>query len=501
MLVSCLSALPMSKPLLTFLLTSLLVAPACGSDTPSDPGTSGQDTVSGDVSEDTAAPDDTADQDAGEEDTSGEDTTEPDAEDPDVTEDVLPDVGDDTSDDVGEDTAVDVGEDTGRDVDEDTGDDTTPDVIADVMDDTADTGSDTTEDVGEDTQDVAVDVEPDVPVDVEPDVPVDVEPDVPDVWCADTVWRQELPDPPFFDCSRPAGPVGPSRIVANASGYHGLAFDLSGNIIGNDNSSLLRHKSDGTGGLWVPGIGTVQQMSFLLPDEGFDGQTDLVAGDSNGLLRISPAGSTSTLTPDLDIYGVEIGPDGMVYAAGSNGIWRINPATNSYETLLAGGAGFTPHTLTFNADYTLMIIGTLTGFSGGSSDILAYELDCDLNPIGEPLVYGVSVGGGYHDAVNFDICGNLYISDFSNSDLYRVRPGEPILGERFTLGGQVDLLIDWEIGGDALESYGHGFVWGTGQDGWRPDAAYVPLPYADDQVKEILIGIPGVRWDGRGLIE
>jgi hypothetical protein len=477
----------MTKKFAPIALASLFIslAAACGSDTLGLPFEVTVDSGSGDAAIDTTNPD------AGEEDTTTEDTapdadediTEPDVAEPDVAE---PDVAepDVTEPDATTDVEPDVVE---PDVVE-------PDVVEpDVVE------PDTTPDVVEPdtTPDVEPDVEPDIATDVTPDVEPDVEPDVPEEFCADTVWRQELPNPPFFDCSRAPTAAISQTVVPNARGYHGLAIGVDGNLYGNDRTSLLRFNRAGDGGLFVPGAGTVEQMAFLEPGG------DLVAGDNGGgLERYTPAGARRTLAPDLGIYGVEVGPDGFVYAAGSDGVWRINADTGDSETLLEAEDDFLPHTVTFNADYTLMLIGTVSGFFGaGGSDIIAYEVDCDLTPIGEPLVYGIEVGGGYHDALAFDICGNLYVNDFVDSALFRVVPGEPIEGEIYTLGGEVTRYLDWGLREAPEQSYGHGFVWGTGDNGWRPDAAYMPLPYAGDLVKEVLIGIPGVRWNGRGLIE
>ena len=48
--------------------------------------------------------------------------------------------------------------------------------------------------------------------------------------------------------------------------------------------------------------------------------------------------------------------------------------------------------------------------------------------------------------------------------------------------------------------YGHGVVWGRGLGGWRPDAIYMPQPYNDAKVREVVIGVPDgatVRtWNG-----
>ena len=533
-------------------------------------------------------------------------------------------------------------------------------------------------------------------------------------------WRDNLPTPPAFDC--PDDPFIPTEVrrLPGARGYHGLAFDDEGYLYGSDGDSIVRADVEGNVSVWLPNVGTVEQFDRL--DNG-----DLIIGYSGGIRRVTPEGSSRRLAPDLRIYGVEVAPDGYVYAAGNDGVWRINPDTGAYDTILPGRNDFLPHTVTFNQDYTQIFVGVVTGFFGGGDDdnwdddddwgeddpnrsarriacsglgngdgcvfqdendvavlgecvkyrgemqcykfdfgpggdftpsdeqldacegrsdgqdcdytvggvevsgecyrfeagapvecwdfrfngrndqpqatpaqvracvdevesspcdyvsiqgdvvegeclplgeggqlqcwdpadvvvttperfvaceelgagddceytdpfagdvtgtctegifpedplecvpeavepepepepepdpsrldgseILTWDVDADLNPVGERRVYAQDVGGGYHDALKFDLCGNLYVTDFMTTSLFRIDPE-----------GEVTLLIDWNGDGE-LGSYGHGIVWGPGHSGWRADAAYFPLPYAGDEVQEIIIGIPGVRWDGTG---
>ena len=44
--------------------------------------------------------------------------------------------------------------------------------------------------------------------------------------------------------------------------------------------------------------------------------------------------------------------------------------------------------------------------------------------------------------------------------------------------------------------YGHGVVWGTGVGGFREDALYLPLPYNNNLVTELIIGVPSKNWNG-----
>jgi hypothetical protein len=547
----------------------------------------------------------------------------------------------------------------------------------------------------------------DVQTDTEPDVTRDTTPDGTTVH-----WRESLPTPPEFDCSTVpnVGEVIDQELLPGARGYHGLAFNSGNQLVGNDRASLIRASRAGVWEVWLPGIGSVEQIAFLP-----NGQLIAAAADRTGLYRIEPDGTRVVISPDIQAYGVEYAPDGMIYAAGGEGVWRVNPTNGQTTTLLRGTGDFLPHSITFNNDYSLMVIGVITGLYGeaeadadggtggdgarpepqpvpifgecqgapngqacnnpntgeageclvvrgvtecwpidfgeggdlpatpaqvnacassddgaacffgnersgdtaglcytfqgsqqaecwyfgfpdrsgfgassaqrricdgqepfddclytnrwgesaegecydegvegglecwdfgnafwpdleaadacegranrsacefvsaasgrvngncvsfeaedawcyaedfvepveGASDIVAFEVDLDLTPIGDRLTYAEDVGGGYHDAVSFDICGNLYVSDFVESALFRIAPNRT-----------VERIIQWDLSDDPLTSYGHGLLWGNGTDDWSPTSAIVPLPYANEQVKVLQLGVPSSRWDGSGL--
>ncbi len=430
-------------------------------------------------------------------------------------------------------------------------------------------------------------------------------------------WRESLPEAPDFDCEGASTQAPEQRMVENARGYHGLVFGPDGNLIGSDGTSLIRVDSEGERSVWVPALGEVEQMAFLP-----GGDLIVATAETAGLLRIAPNGQRRPLAPDLAIYGLEIAPDGFIYAAGNDGVWRIDPESGNHEVLIPRAPDMLPHTIRFNRDYTLMVIGVATalnrldggegegegegeipgddtweqqvaacnglasgaacefanadgeatpgecfeddfeaeegapaqvvcfsdeGFEAspaqraaceglgeeaacqyegeggaingqcwggfeeggmecwgdledeggdwggdnvtdGTSDVLAWAVDKDLNPTGERMTYGANVGGGYHDALAFDICGNLYVADAATTTLFRIAPDR-----------QVEELIRWDSSGEPLQNYGHAFLWGSGADGWPADSLYTALPYVENLVKELNIGIPGQRWTGGGL--
>ncbi|MEZ4242015.1 MAG: hypothetical protein R3F59_38855 [Myxococcota bacterium] len=280
------------------------------------------------------------------------------------------------------------------------------------------------------------------------------------------------PELPTFDCDTvPLAPVS-GREVPGARGYHDLAFDAQGGLIGASTSGdLLRVDFDGNAGVLVPNLGTVQQMAWL-PDG------DLaVASDERGVLRVTPAGGVQPIA-SVFAYGLVTGPDGMLYAADQRLVVRIDPDTGDVRTLVEEGAldRGSPRVLAFDRTYERLLIGTLGGSQGR---LYAIPLDADLEPAGPPEVFATGVGtGGYHDALGVDLCGYLYVPDYNTSAVYRVHP----------TSGQVQLLFD--AVGFLNDAYGHGLEWGSGVGGWLDQAIYLPRPYANNKVTEVVIGVP-----------
>ena len=280
---------------------------------------------------------------------------------------------------------------------------------------------------------------------------------------------------PFFDCDTVPTSAGVETIIPGARGYHGLAIDDQDRIVGSDGWSLIRSDYEGDWSVWMPSVGAVEQMTYM--DNG-----DLIYAsvDTGGIHRITPDGGQSQIASGLNAYGVTIGPDGMIWTAGWNGtIDRIDPETGQVVQL---GTIYnnSPHAIGFNLDYSVLYIGTV-----GDGRLYKMELDENLDPVGGPLPW-VNVGGGWQDAIAVDICGYVYVPDYWSTTLWRIHPTT----------GVVSVYADWN---NNSSWYGHGAIWGTGSGGWRHDAVYVPMPYGGDQVREVVIGVPGRDWEGTAL--
>ncbi len=288
---------------------------------------------------------------------------------------------------------------------------------------------------------------------------------------ADTATESEDTGELVWDCAAlPSRGDFDDNELEGPRGYHDVIFDNAGNILGSDGSTLMSATYEGVATPVVPGVGTLQGMARL-PDG------DIVAADDLGarLLRITAEGATSTLAGDLPgIYGVTVGPDGMIYTGpilrGARAeMVRVDPATGLAQQWVRLPAIDSPRMVVFSVDNTVGYIATT-----GRALVYAVDLDADLNPIGEARVYAEGVGNGWQDGIGLDVCGNLYIPDYASSGLYRVAPD-----------GTSENLFRPRAG-----IYGHGLEWGSGIGGWRQDAIYMPQPYDQNTVREVVVGAP-----------
>ena len=282
----------------------------------------------------------------------------------------------------------------------------------------------------------------------------------------DTVEPRTPPDAPALDCLNLADAPVSLRPVLRARGYHDVALDQSGHVIGFDGSALVQVDQQGNTRPYAAGIQGAEGMDWL-PDG------SLVVASPLGLVRISPNGGQVVIAPDVFAYGVTVGPDGMVYAAdNSTQIWRIDASTLAREVYWSnvGSTSFAPRTIAFDLDRSLMYIGSF------GDKVYSMAIGPDLTPLAPPRMLAVvNPGAAFLDGLTVDACGNLYMPNYESAALYRIAPD-----------GEVRLFHQWE-----LSQYGHGLEWGSGVGGFRADALYLPQPYNLNSVLEVVVGIPG----------
>ena len=295
------------------------------------------------------------------------------------------------------------------------------------------------------------------------------------------------PPLPVFDCSLvPDEPTEINELDA-PRGYHDVIFDTEGNLIGSDGNNLWASADPDSSEIWVANAGDIQGMDWL-PDG------DLVAARTYSIVRINPEDGRSMIAPNVLAYGIVVGPDGMVYAAiieaSSLFVLRLDPESGDWDEFVRLPDGLAPRVIDFSPDYSKMYIGTLWGPDG---KVFAVDLDKDVEPIGDPYVFAEGVGGGIHGAVHdgmgVDVCGNVYVNEYSTLSFYRITPG-----------GNVSLLKAWTWDKPYSSGYGHGQAFGSGLSVWRSDAIYVPQPYDGNTVAEVVVGIPGRKYNN-GMYE
>jgi sugar lactone lactonase YvrE len=286
------------------------------------------------------------------------------------------------------------------------------------------------------------------------------------------------PPLPVFDCSLvPEKPTEINELDA-PRGYHDTIFDTKGNLIGSDGNHLRASSDPDSSEIWVANVGGVQGMDWL-PDG------DMVTPGGDGIIRINPEDGKDTIASGLYAYGVTVGPDGMVYVGGTgNAVMKLDPETGDWDQFVELPGGLTTRVTDFSPDYSKMYIGALSS----NGVVHAVDLDENLEPLDDPYVFATGVGAGYHDGMGVDVCGNVYVNDYSSFSFYRITPG-----------GDVSRLRQWSFHGDP--GYGHGQSWGpSGSSVWREDAIYIPQPYDGNTVAEVVVEIPGRKYNN-GMYE
>jgi hypothetical protein len=285
-----------------------------------------------------------------------------------------------------------------------------------------------------------------------------------------------IPDLPFdlppvldYDCDDLTEPFIMQTELVAPRGYHDVAFDDEGNIIGSDGNSLLKVTYDNEVDVFLPGTGGGVQGMDMLEDG------DLLFVNYSELRRVTPDMQNTMVAGGFSgAYGITVGPDQMAYVCTSYGIYRVDPDTGEQEQWLTLPGSQTPRAMVFNLDSTGAYMSTLLE---PGSPVYFVEVDEDLDPVGAAVVFANGVGQGYHDGLGIDACGNLYVPDYSSSGLYRVDPD-----------GVVTVLYAEPM--SPFNHYGHGLEWGSGIDGWNDHAIYLPQPYDGNTVNEIDLGVP-----------
>ena len=209
--------------------------------------------------------------------------------------------------------------------------------------------------------------------------------------------------------------------------------------------------------------------------------TSLPIRATGRVIKVSPQGVTEPVAFNLNGYGLAIGNDGMIYVATNytsvgDAIVRVDPDSGEVTEVVDASA-YPPRALAFNRDFTVLYFGTSNG-----GYVYRVDLDVNLNAIADPELLTI-VPTGWHDTVEVDACGNVYVGTVFGSSIYRINADLSI-----------DTILDW-----SFNDYGHGFEWGDPAGGWDEQSIYISHPYIGSRVDVVPIGVPGAAWYGEVL--
>jgi sugar lactone lactonase YvrE len=299
-------------------------------------------------------------------------------------------------------------------------------------------------------------------------------------------------------------------------------FDQEGNYVGvDDNGNLVRISQDKKKKLWVPAVGEVAGMG-LLPD----GSLVFCNVDKGSLQRVQPNGSIVTVLGGL-LYpnGLDLGPDGFVYVAenGAGRVRRVNVDTGEFTVVAMGLQG--PNGVAFSKEPNLFFVGSFEGsgvykvvvpapgqlgqasvfarpngsqlreptlscpamkegescsvpgqFTGGTCKRIANVIDCTKDTTIQPCngqgCTSSEFGGGI-DGLGVDACGNVYATEYSYGNLWRISPQ-----------GKIEQLAKLPA------MWIPNLKWGRGLGGFKRDVLFV-ADRDEGRLFAVSVGLPG----------
>ena len=185
--------------------------------------------------------------------------------------------------------------------------------------------------------------------------------------------------------------------------------------------------------------------------------------------RVTPEGvKTAVVTGLIYPNGLAVDMEGFVYVTDetTSTVLRADPdGLNEFEALSVGTI-LHPNGITFDNAYQRLYVA---GWQGDGHIWIM-----DRNPdgtFGAPEQWSLKLGNGL-DGLEVDICGNVYVNDYSAGGMIRVAPD----------GQSYEIVVDESFWIPNMQ-------WGAGLGGWSPTRMYVPNG-STFEVMEIDLGLP-----------
>lgn len=253
-----------------------------------------------------------------------------------------------------------------------------------------------------------------------------------------------------YDCANlPPGPFV-LEAVPGAIASEDIAFDNKGNLIGSNNAAIFRTKAGAKGKLWIPGVDQRAGMRFLP-----DGKLAVCDDKLGRILLFDEDGAQTVLVQGLSYpNGITTDLKGFIYVTEHDAgrVLRIHPYTGKYTVLTKQIQN--PNGIIFNPEFTHLYIGSF-----GSGYIYKLAVSPDGVP-GKLIAWATPIGpGGLLDGIGVDACGNVYVCEYGNTDIWRIPPS----------GGPAVKIVD----ANPDVTYLPNMQWGAGK-GWDPLSLYIP---------------------------
>ena len=283
---------------------------------------------------------------------------------------------------------------------------------------------------------------------------------------APDVQPDEVEQLPPFDCENI--PPGPFELVEvpGAIASEDLAFDSQGHLVGSDNHAIYKTNTKGKVKLFAPNVEFRSGMRYL--------PNGSLAVNDNYLGRVlvfDPDGVMKVLVQGLSYpNGMTVDMQGFLYVTehDAHRVLRIHSYTGEYEVLTT--EIYHPNGITFNVDYSALYIGSF-----GSPWVYIMSLSEDGIPGRAEEWADFTDTPGLLDGMGVDICGNVYVCEYGDTDIWRVSPDGKIK----------EKIID----ADESWTYLPNMQWGVG-GGWDPYSLYIPDGW-NIAAWRAKIGVPG----------